>query len=413
MSNKLELVEQSATLLDAYGLECIEKAGRTCYASVSKTDCKDKTGLTCANLGEPCGECEHHSSYRFTKSIIGSKHEAMLEHLNTAFIIPDNLKDELNKIQHVYLKYFNITDFDRCVISGNMRAWRELVLHLPTQFVLALAFAVKEKYDLMFSGLSMEVDALLDNHVPLFEPVVVEPLDMPFKERVYHQYISMVLETNRSTCMCVIRHRPNSFAMTSTRWIKFDALKITLPVWADKKLLRTMFDSKDTHELIFDLVPGSFQQFPHSNDSCKINDFYSDAQTKLDKIPEWLFYMSCMQAQQRYTQLMEAGWDRGEAREVLPNGLHASLVVTTNIREWWVMLNIRKYGLTGKPHAQIKDLFTKVHTLLEGQYPDHFGKWYKERINALKNKLEHSLHPMEFIRVLEDRDAILCEKQKT
>lgn len=88
---------------------------------------------------------------------------------------------------------------------------------------------------------------------------------------------------------------------------------------------------------------------------------------------------ACVEAEECYLAMLNAGSTPQEARAVLPTSLKTEVVMTANLREWRHFFSLRACGSTGKPHPQ----------MLEVAVP--LLKELKERIPAVFDDLE----PME------------------
>lgn len=78
---------------------------------------------------------------------------------------------------------------------------------------------------------------------------------------------------------------------------------------------------------------------------------------------------SCLVAERTYLDLLKNGATPQEARAVLPNSLKTEIVVTTNIREWRHILNLRAVGTTGKPHPQMLEVTVPLLKELQEKVP--------------------------------------------
>jgi len=84
-------------------------------------------------------------------------------------------------------------------------------------------------------------------------------------------------------------------------------------------------------------------------------------------------------AEWRYQQLLNGGWRPEQAREVLPNSLKTEIVVTTNLREWRHIFNLR---CSKKAHPQIRSLLRSCLRGFKKQIPVIFDDIYPELRSA-------------------------------
>lgn len=70
-----------------------------------------------------------------------------------------------------------------------------------------------------------------------------------------------------------------------------------------------------------------------------------------------------------YFMMLSQGCTPQEARTVLPNSLKTEVVMTTNLREWRHILNLRAAGVTGKPHPQMLEVMAPLLNELKLKMP--------------------------------------------
>lgn len=74
-----------------------------------------------------------------------------------------------------------------------------------------------------------------------------------------------------------------------------------------------------------------------------------------------------------YFMMLKQGCTPQEARAVLPNSLKTEVEMTTNLREWRHILNLRAAGTTGKPHPQMLEVMVPLLNELRMKLPAIFG----------------------------------------
>lgn len=107
--------------------------------------------------------------------------------------------------------------------------------------------------------------------------------------------ITVKFITNRGISHELVRHRLCSFAQESTRYVKYNDMKVIKPVW---------YDNSTPNQQIM-----------------------------------WLKAME--QAQNFYRDLLNEGWKAEQARDVLPNALKTEIIVKANLREWRQVFHLR------------------------------------------------------------------------
>lgn len=99
-----------------------------------------------------------------------------------------------------------------------------------------------------------------------------------------------------------------------------------------------------------------------------------------DKSPEYqVWYNSCLQAEQAYFKLLDFGVRPETARGVLPTSLKTELILTTNLKEWYHILDQR----TRKDvHPDTRALCVQILSELGDRfaYPEIFGDLASERV---------------------------------
>lgn len=81
---------------------------------------------------------------------------------------------------------------------------------------------------------------------------------------------------------------------------------------------------------------------------------------------------ACEVAEMHYMEMLEMGMTPQYARSVLPNSTKTTIVVTGNIREWRHFFSLRKFGFSGTPHPQMKQVADMAWDLAYGAYPELF-----------------------------------------
>lgn len=124
-----------------------------------------------------------------------------------------------------------------------------------------------------------------------------------------HVSISVRFITNRGVTHELVRHRLCAFSQESTRYVKYNKgnMEFIEPVWW--------------------------------------NDWNKEQQR--------IWQSSMENSEQMYVNLMSSKARAEQAREVLPNSLKTEIVVTTNLRNWRHIFNLRCHK---RAHPQIRQL---------------------------------------------------------
>lgn len=135
------------------------------------------------------------------------------------------------------------------------------------------------------------------------------------------------VDTQISTSRELNRVSPNSIAEKSTRYVYEDGM-ICRPHWMSNEIA-THFNEKPLFvDWIYDNIER--QKAYHYISSC--NDSFFSYKTLIDKF----------------------GMHRQDARGVLPIDTATRCVYTYSINEWRHIIDLRYYGITGKPHPNAK-----------------------------------------------------------
>ena len=280
-------------------LKKIEFVGRTCYKSSE-------------NIKEG-------SAQKFVANLIKHGHEAMLEHASFCFEISYGVYKYMTEtIQYMtdnedYESFMRFTDDERILMSGNVRAWRDLFRCIDrfTFIPVCFKYFIWENSDLFPEFQNVHYD---ERDLGTIKPVYTADLKTD-NEILTHLNVTVHFVVDRGISHEIVRHRMASFAQESTRYCNY----------AKDKFGR---------ELTF-IVPGSFR-------------FGS---------PEWnLWKEQMMGAEKAYLAMIDAGVTPEMARTVLPNSLKTSLIMTANCAEWKHFFELRALNKTGKAHPQMVEV---------------------------------------------------------
>lgn len=265
----------------------IEKVGRTCYKSEDKiTD---------------------DSAAKFVGNLIKRGHEAMIEHWSLICKpfpcwYDTFVRDWDTLLQTGSMRPFlrftdTITDTSRrCIISGNMRAWRDYIKTCIECFhgVPQYMWGMIREYPIFFPEFQEYVHAEKVNNV--LNPISVP--DLTEDEKRIHQDVTVKFICDRGVSHEIVRHRVASFAQESTRYCNY---------------------GQDKFDNCITVVEPQF-----------IKDAYFAG--RQDIIHAW--ERGCVAAETEYFNLLEYGCTPQEARSVLPNSLKTEVIVTMNLDGW-------------------------------------------------------------------------------
>lgn len=179
-------------------------------------------------------------------------------------------------------------------------------------------------------------DMITDTSAPKMVKALINRKHLAMIE---HAVVSVKFICDRGVSHEIVRHRVASYAQESTRYCNYSSGK-------------------------------------HGNEITVIEPLFFEQGT-----PEYyVWYQSCIKAQNAYNALIKMGRSPQEARSVLPNSLKTEIVVTMNLREWIHFFNLRVLGTTGTPHPQIKEVAFPVLEAFARELPEVFGQMYGDAI---------------------------------
>lgn len=291
------------------GLAIIELAGRVCYKSEEK-------------IADDSAEA-------FVRALIQRKHEAMLEHGDYIFLLDDyhildsvvwSLNNLMSRTGRApMLRYTKSAG--RCIVSGNVRAWRELIASGS-----AVAFYFTGAIDPIYTeDLIPWAERIEDSriHQLRYADLAGEV------ERRTHIRQTVRFVTDRGTSHSFVRHRTMSFAMESTRYCNY---------------------SQDRFGGEITVIEPCYLE-PHSE-------------------PWSLWKRACMSAEAAYFTELNLGLQPQEARALLPHSVKTELVMTGTLGDWDHFFDLRAREVTGPAHPQAVELAKPLMRAMSERYPD-------------------------------------------
>ena len=130
-----------------------------------------------------------------------------------------------------------------------------------------------------------------------------------------------------------------------------------------------------THELVRHRIGVAFnqasQRYINYKDGVEfIRPLWSYASENASSYVHWARF--CAEVEDLYANMIENGLAPEEARDILPNSTATKIVVTANFREWIHIFNLRLFGVTGRPHPEIKALMAAVYSEFSKRCPEIF-----------------------------------------
>lgn len=287
----MNLVKDSVKLIDlAEPGRKIEYAGRVCYKSQDKIS--------------------DDSYERFIKGIVNRGHTSVLEHERKMFAIPNDKIATVELQLHNgvnSLKYFEYTcEDDYTFISGNIRAWYELLKNNPTEAAYAFKNFLYKDYPYIFD-VNEEKDP--KDYGILYGADAEKICNDLSKHKAY----TFEIVGSRSFTHQIVRHRTLSFSQESQRYCNYTAGK-----------------------------------------------FGSSIRVIGSEVPDGAGHL-LNQLEELYFDLIEKGAKPEEARQILPNCTASTIVVTGTLEDWKKFLHLRV-----DEHAQreIREIATSIMSYL-------------------------------------------------
>ena len=354
----------------------IERIARICYKSENLiTEDSDIKMLNNLKKSNHLAMLEHanivlnvnKSTYNSLFNLCEIINNCIVETPNTSSIDTEDINDistyKNNKHPgNTYLHFTNYIVADakvikspeciRYLVSGNIRAWYEFfnkisnIEYFDTIYVDMKEFNFKELYDIIcnesknIASVSEEVLNSkpfkllfeLNNDINNNIKVVRDMNELSFKERMVHEYMTVIFTVDRGVTHELVRMRDCSFAQESTRYCNYSKGK---------------FNNEITV-----IEPCFFVDNP-------------------DKYHIW--EQSMLNAENSYFDLLAAGCTPQEARDVLPTSVKSDIAVTTHLNEWYHIFNLRACDATGAAHPQMSEVMRPLLIECKEKYPFAFN----------------------------------------
>ena len=277
------------------------------------------------------------SCVKMVNNLIQRQHYAMLEHATLVLNVDGNsFNDALGLVNHLekglklrkdyktFKSYLNFTDYNAYyIISGNIRAWLEFLNEcveaigkIPLFFKKYLEQNKTDDNLVLFKSFYQENGGMfVYPEEEIWCCQIKDTNKLSIRERLIHETLAVKFTVDRGVTHELVRMRDCSFAQESTRYCNYSKGKFGNEI----TVIKPCFWNEDTE--VFN---------------------------------EWK--MGCEESEKSYFILLNEGATPQEARDVLPTSVKADIIMTTNIREWVHILELRALGTTGKPHPQMEEV---------------------------------------------------------
>ena len=290
------------------GLAIIERAGRLCY--------KSKPGQN------------PDSAEQFTRKLIQKHHNSVLEHGDMIFEIGDphiymNVAEALQNLRDAgeLAPMLEMTHIGgRCIISGNIRAWRELFAYGSFAGRYFIGF-----FDPVFvQGYGFFDEDMVGQPDDRIRQIFYKDLHEP-GEMLAHLRQTVHFICDRAIANEFVRHRTLSPSQESTRYV----------------------DYASEHEI--EVIEPSFLL---DNDEA-----YG------------LWKRQCLSTETAYDTLRRMEYPPQKCREVLNLSTKTEVAMTGNLRAWQHFFDLRALDKAGKPHPQASELAKPLCIEMANRFP--------------------------------------------
>lgn len=355
----------------------IISAGYQVIDEPSLTKKIERIARVCYKSEELIGEG---TDLKMINKLIERNHTAMLEHGSIVLVVDERTYGLINNIidmEKTYLytdvdgikkegerNYLRFTRFlvpvedeqeenvvnlktERCIISGNMRAWIDSIAIFKRRncLVPSMTEALVEAAGGMLDYIkdSGNVDTCYNfDDTDTFARIITDFSELSDQERMIHEDISVLFTVDRGVTHELVRMRDCSFAQESTRYCNYSNDKFGEEITVIEPLFFAKAGNPD--------LP-----------TAKWSERYG------------AWHNACLKAEEAYFRLLEDGAPAQQARDVLPISVKADIVMTTNLREWKHIFNLRACDSTGPAHPQMKEVMIPLFKELRPQYEFAFG----------------------------------------
>lgn len=313
----MRIVDASVSEIDEVNpIKKIELVGRVCYKSedarAEGTDIKMYSNLV---------QRGHTAMLEHATFVFELSKDLFVQVVNFEISQPKNLSGKNLFLNHT-MERIGDSDY-RCIISGNLRGINEsgispLLWALYTEnprYVYTISDStMKDSFEAMKDVFGKNIRIMSGDEVK----------NLPYSERLFHEYHTLKFITDRGVSHEIVRHRPASYAQESTRYCNYSKDKFGKEI----SVLRPCF--------------------------------FKEGSVQMD-----VWESAMMSAEKNYFALLDVGATPQEARTALPTNTKTEIVMTACNWEWRHFLNLRSLGTTGAPHPQMKEVADMAMNVLK------------------------------------------------
>jgi thymidylate synthase (FAD) len=280
----MKIIAPSFTILDHLDQQSlavrIEYCGRICYKSEDRIT--------------------QESALPFVAKMAEHGHNSVLE---MGVVTLEVCADEgaIGELFFCQPKYLHISrQGNRLLITGSIRAWREMLLFHPNCAVVRAACALlNARHPYFFSTILPENGLVAGPSIAVRKVPLEEVERLPSEERAKHRHLAVKFVVNRAVTHEIVRHRVCSFLQESQRYCRYS-------------------DDKFGSEVTF------------------IKPLFWEEGSE-----EYAIWQQAMAAtEQLYLRLLETSTAQA-ARTVLPNSCKTEIIVYANLEQWSHIFRLR------------------------------------------------------------------------
>lgn len=300
----------------------LERIGRIPYKSEDKI-----TDESCIKYLKMIRDCKHWAMLEHFVFVMRVSKDIYIDYLETEFKHPDDF------MLHEKLKYINFTkdiegNDDTYLVSGSATSFNYIwecpsmmeyektpgtkhglvkICNLLNRLFPEIMKIPVEKYDdCGFLGMS-KIEFLSREEIE----------DLPFNLREIHDTMSVKFVTNLGVSHDIVRSRPVSYAMESTRWINYSkkcGFTCTIPLWFSDEEKKYLLEANEN--VLDNIFKGQYTPLVLSENTSR-----------------WIHHLKNVEDFYNYFS-KDLGYKNDQTSLLLPKNYKTELVVTTRIVEW-------------------------------------------------------------------------------
>lgn len=299
--------------MDVY--QFLELIGRTCYKSEDRiTDDSSLTYLNGIRNRKHWAMLEH---YIFTISINALQYDMII---NATRMSPEDYNFH-NKLKYIDVTYWPDAPDDRFkyLVSGSATAFNYLwecdaIKNGENPGILYLCEGLFSKYPYIMKR-GWEYDVIQDHELDILSRE--EVISLPRHLRMIHDFMSVRYITNLAVSHDIVRSRPVSYAMESTRWINYSkkcGYTYTIPLWFTEDQRKFLLSCGE--DAIDDIIDGQYVPM-------ELNE----------EIIDWIKYLK--ESEKTYQHFSgDLGYKNDQSSLIVPKNFKTELVMTARLAEW-------------------------------------------------------------------------------